>query len=310
MATSSSPKSIAASRTLQAVRAVTSTPPRFTPMVIEDFEAKALGLATADGWYKADYVDSPVYTGARAIKFRTGGSVSEACPYGPGATLYAGRKPTPALIPKGEAIWQRFYMYFPSEFSFGYKYSGGAGSSDGSTLASCGFDPDTADGNPGLKFLVFSPDVGTSRSYFQITVGRRVVGQPAGAEMRFVNESNPSSNRAALKRVPLDRWFAMQFAMKVADDNTGFMRAWVDDELIVEAVNVPTISATANGVNEWGMGDYWNGYPWTDGVEGRNAFYVNDIIVASTLAGYGTPTGVDASGNAYISPLTTVGDLS
>ena len=49
---------------------------------------------------------------------------------------------------------------------------------------------------------------------------------------------------------------------------------------------------------------------YTDGAPDRNSFYIDDIILASDLPGYGAPTGVDAAGNAYIDPATRVGDLA
>ena len=307
MATNDSPLSVAALRELALPLGSgpdPNPPAAFTAMIAEDFESKTLGAATDDGWWKSDYVDTISKAGSKSLKLRASMRETGSCPYGEAALFFGGRQPTPANVPVGETVWQRIYLYFPTTYSFGYMYSGG----DSAELSACGLGTGD-DGNATRKFLVFSPNSGTARIYLNYSCSRRQISQPSDARLWLFVEANTAGNVNAECAIPLGRWFALQFAVKVATNNTGWARAWLDDELILESTGIQTIAGSASAVTEWGIGDYWNGYPWFDGEADRDSFYVDDVVVASTASGYGAPTGEDASGNAYISPLTLAGDL-
>jgi len=51
---------------------------------------------------------------------------------------------------------------------------------------------------------------------------------------------------------------------------------------------------------DWGIGNYWNGVPWTDGGLGRTDFWVDEIILATDMEGYGAPDTLDDGGRPYI----------
>lgn len=174
----------------------------------------------------------------------------------------------------------------------------------------CGTDIIDGSAIGGLKFLVFSPNSGNPRIYLQpMTPHKEVTGGTLG---RILDEYGPQSVGLINGQItiPRDQWISFQLAVKVANtQGDGWLRAWMDDELVAERLNINTISTSATGISQWGIGDYWNGMPFTDGLAGRDTFYIDDIIVASDVDGYGAPTDTDANGNAYIATTTLVGDL-
>lgn len=217
-----------------------------------------------------------------------------------GTNYYAGRMNLAQNIPTGKTIWMRMKMFFPSAFSFGYTYSGGTvpnPTGDGCPVIA-------NDGNPtGTKWLVFSPDVGTSRNYLLAPNNFRDINPTVGSG-RLAMESNQSLNQSLTVLFPRDQWVTLEMACKVSNTGTGYFRAWMDGLLIGsiggETGNQSTISASATAIKEWGLGDYWNGSPWTDGAAGRDAFYVDEVVVATDLDGYGAPEAVDSNGYPMI----------
>ncbi len=59
------------------------------------------------------------------------------------------------------------------------------------------------------------------------------------------------------------------------------------------------------------MGDYWNGIPYTPTIGDSSIadFWLDEVIIASDIDGYGAPTTLDSGGRPYISPNTVAGDL-
>jgi hypothetical protein len=274
----------------------------FTSMVAEDSLSFSVGQAHAS-FFDANYSNVTAKSGTQSVQIRTNpGQGPSVCG---GSTFFANRRPLPALVPVGKTAWQRIYFYLPSAFSMGYVY----GIGDGAEASTCGGQA-TDGGIPNLKWMSFTPDVTTARTYFQPYVQRRQALQAVNPGLRVITEVgglvDVNGSAAAL---PRDRWFCIELAAKVSKTGDGFIRAWIDGILQAERVNISTINATDNGLAEWGIGDYWNGVPWTDGAVGRNTFYVDEIIVASDADGYGAPTATDAAGNLMIGKDTLVGDL-
>lgn len=216
-----------------------------------------------------------------------------------GTNNYAGRMNLSQNIPLGNTIWLRMKMYFPSTFSFGYSYA--ADTVPTPTADGC---PAIAnDGNTtGTKWLVFSPDVGTSRAYLLAPNDFRQINSAAGSG-RVALEYNAVSTSLNVS-FPRDRWVTLELAMKVSNTGTGYLRAWMDGVLIGSlggaTGTVSTISPSAAAVKDWGLGDYWNGSPWTDGSAGRDTFYVDEVVVATDISGFGAPTATDSNGYPMI----------
>ena len=269
----------------------------FRPMVAHDMSDLGLGEDFLD-WRRSVADDTHSFTRGRAVRVRTnpGEELLPACSGGP---FFAGRSRLPAPVPIGRTIWYQVHQYIPSTFSFGYKYSSG----DRDAARSCS---QPSDGNSSLKWLVLAPDVGTARIYMNPSVARRSV-DPVERNLRVVSEALHELCIARDVHLPRDRWFSLQMAVRVSAGDDGFIRLWMDGEFLVEVEGRTVGPATA--LIEWGLGDYWNGVPWTDGAEGRTDFWVDEIIVASDADGYDAPTGVDSGGRTYIAPCTRVADL-
>jgi hypothetical protein len=74
--------------------------------------------------------------------------------------------------------------------------------------------------------------------------------------------------------VPINRWFKIECYVKPASDATGIFRAWQDDVLIAEALNVPT--RYADGDYEFAVTNYGQGFT-PSGV----VIYVDDLNISS-----------------------------
>ncbi len=271
--------------------------PLFHPMLAIDQESRAVG---DDALFARSMVDDThSVSHGRGVRVRTNPG-EELLPACSGGHFFGGRRDLPAPVPQGHTVWFRIFQYIPSEFSFGYKYSRNAG--DGDEAAACGQSPD---GNIWLKWLVFAPDDGTARIYLSPTVARRQLANP-NPRVRIISEALHRAGDFSVN-LPRDRWFALQMAVHVSDGDDGWIRAWIDDDYLGEVQGRTTVNPSS--LVEWGMGDYWNGVPWTDGEPGRDTFWIDDIIVASDAEGYDAPTGIDAEGHPYIPSCIRAADL-
>lgn len=273
----------------------------FRPMVAYDGDGEAAG-ADFLAWRRSVYDDSRSVSQGRSVRVSTNPG-PDALPACSGGHFFAGRTRLPTTVPQGSTLWFRIYQYIPSTFSFGYKYSRAAGDRD--IARACG---QYADGNLWLKWLVLAPhhDFGTARIYLSPTAARRTLTNPS-PQVRLISEAlhRPHDEPVDL---PRDRWFALQMAVRVSDGDDGFIRAWIDDQYLGEVTGRTTVADAP--IHSWGMGDYWNGVPWTDGAPGRTDFWVDEVIVASDAPGYDAPTGIDSGGRRYIDPCTRVADLT
>jgi len=288
-------------------------PTSFTPMYTDNFLDGVIGTST-NKWRYSEYSNVQAVSGGQSLMLgQNRASTTTGCD---GNHFWGNRQNLdeeaglPEAIPIGNTVWMRIYHYFPSTFSFGHMYQTGI---DSAEAAACG---KSSDGNySGMKWLVFAPNSGTRRIYHQLPSGRRKIEQPSTSDPENSTQRIQSEvlGKVAQSSVPvaLNQWVAIQMAVKVASDNTGWIRLWNGSELIAEVLDVPTVHTPdgATSIQSWGLGDYWNGVPYTDGEEGRNALYIDEIIIASDMPGYGAPTGVDAAGNAYIDPTTRIGDF-
>lgn len=292
-------------------------PAAFTPLFSDDFSGRTVGESDPV-WRNAVYVDDKSVSGTKSMRLTIPrGDTAPTCG---GSHFHSKRHRMPTLygwpeaVPEGNTVWMRMFFYFPSTFSFGYLFKDGV---DEAEAAECGKN---ADGNnSGMKWLHFGPNGDKSdRIYQQLPSGRRRITQPDPADaeasgIRLQTEVSTSTNKASQSAVPvpLDQWVSIQLAAYVASDTTGWTRVWVNNDLVAEITGQPTIDAgdNATALVEWGIGDYWNGVPYTDGAAGRDDYWLDEILIATDLPGYGAPNGLDASGNVFIDPATRVGDL-
>lgn len=250
-------------------------------------------------WTRSVFDDSRSISGNKSIKIST--KPGDVLPNCSGSHRFAGRTllDEKLRVPPGKIIWIRMMQYIPSTFSFGYKYGGEA---DRDEATACG---QNKDGNSRVKWMVISPTEGTGRVYFNPQAYRRSLGDGSGT-MRIITEFKHGLTNLDVT-LPRDKWFSLQMAVKISSKSDGFIRAWIDDSFLGE-MNGPTMSP-GSSVKDWGIGDYWNGVPWTDGEAGRTDFWIDDIIIASYMDSNGTPNTLDDGGRPYISSKTRVSDF-
>lgn len=270
-------------------------PKPFNALFVDDFLNRSLGVAYP-GWDSKSIVvdDHPGGIG-RALRCRLDAATPPVCG---GSHFFGGRSNLPQPIPIGKTIWYSQKRYHQSSQSWAYCFS----NADFSEAQACGKE---ADGNQWLKDMVLGPSTGTARIYVQPAVSRRSVAQVAGG--RIISETGPTYHDVSGMRYPLDEWFTNQVMVHVSSDGDGIIRHWINRTLVNEVFGRNVTSG--NSIAQWGIGDYWNGVPYTDGEAGRLDFWAREFIIASDIDGYGIPTGTDADGNIFIDPATTVAEL-
>lgn len=267
----------------------------FVPLFTDDFTSAASGV-DYPGWVHSKYADDHPTADTAALKIEFSPSVVASCG---GDHYFGGRSDLPEVIPEGKTIWYSQKRYHPSTQTWGYKFASGT---DTAAATTCGQD---ADGNEWLKDVVLAPSSGTERIYVQPQSARRSIALPDG--MRVITEHGALLDFDMGIKYPLDEEFTLQVGVKVASDGTGWMRVWINQTLVLEQTGANVSSG--NSLKEWGIGNYWNGVPFTDGASNRNFFWVREIIIASDIDGFGPPTGTDNLGNTFINPLTTIASL-
>lgn len=273
----------------------------FIALFKDDFSTGTLG-GVYPGWdSKSTYASDQPGVAGRSLKITVAPNTQanlDASACGLGSHSFGGRSNLPIQIPIGKSIWLQWRRYIPTNFTWGHCY---AGSGDFAAANACGY---SNDGNAWLKDLVFAPTNGTSRIYLQPTVSRRSIAQTAGN--RIISENGPILSDQAGVVYPLGQWFTHQIQVYVHDTSAGYIREWINGTLVnsCSGANV----STGNSLNEWGIGNYWNGIPYTDGTAALS-YWCRELIMATDVSGYGVPTGVDSNGFTFIDPATTVAGL-
>lgn len=246
------------------------------------------------------YDNTRAYDGTQSIKCRLSlGQPPVTCG---GSHFFGGRFNLPDLIPEGYSIWYRARFFLPSTLPMGFCFN----TSDDADAATCG---KSADGSGHTKWLVLSPDTGTARIYLNLRTPRRAMGLNNGVEL--ISEPQNTGNFVNTTQViPRDQWFTLEMQVYLSSvTDGGFIRAWVNDTYIGQH-SKKTLAAAGYKIRQWGLGDYWNGVPWTDGDGSRtDSFWIDDVIIATDYTGYGAPLGTDSGGRNRIGTLATVSDV-
>lgn len=265
------------------------------PLYFEDVSAYSVGASftpLSSGRGSVVSNEQSFSSGKSAKVLLDVGQGPSACGGGAG---FGGEIALPSNVPSGRNIWYNLRCYFPSTMTWGYVFS----TSDSSEASVCS-KPD--DGNGFTKFLVMEPDSGNARIYVQTPANRRSVAQPSvnPDDNLIVNSDTGIFGGLDFQLLPLDQWVDFQMHAYIHETN-GFIRAWINDSYIGQ-VNGPTITSSARSIASFGIGNYWNGIPFTDGGSGQDYFYVDALTVYSDIDGYGAPNGTDSGGRTYITP--------
>lgn len=276
--------------------------PTYTPLYLGTYEGRATGAAAPFGLTGVMSTDRSV-SGVRSMKINltqtnvpAGGGAATVC----GSAGFGGSITLPELVPVGDTLWMRLRVYIPSTTSLSHAFTSTVG--QGGVAAGCGGAND--DGNPtGTKFLTFDPNSGTSRIYTHIETSYR--GAPYGFGRIQIEAGAGVDNFT--ERMPLDQWFTLEMAALV-HQSSGYVRVWLNGILIGELTGIRTVADGVTGLDEVRIGDYFNGTPWTDGSH-TNYFYLDDLILATSKAGFGVPDGRDAANNPMIGAAATLIDF-
>lgn len=166
------------------------------------------------------------------------------------------------------------------------------------------------DGVSVLKYMVVSKsEIG--KIYYQPVRSRRAIARTGTALIATEGANNSRTEEAPWPLID-DAWNTIQMEVYAHSDPTlGYVRIWLGETLVSEVIT-NTLSSSTETLTEWGMGSYWNGQPYTDDLTDttRTDFWIDEVIVATDMDGYGAPTGIDPGGRTYIDPTTTVAELT
>lgn len=275
----------------------------YTPLYLGTYEGRATGAAAPFALTGVMSTDRSV-SGVRSMKINlsqtnvpAGGGAATVC----GSAGFGGSIALPEIVPVGETIWMRCKIFIPSTTSLSHAFE----NSDGrrGADAGCGSGNDDGDTPSGTKFYALDPTSGTSRIYLNIDTSYR--GAPYGYG-KLIIEAGGATDTLSL-HAPFDQWFSLELSAQIAYSG-GFVRAWMDDVLVGEILSTRTVADGVAGIDEVRNGDYFNGTPWTDGT-GTNYYYIDDVIVATSKSGFGTPDGRDAANNPMIGAAATLIDF-
>jgi hypothetical protein len=273
-------------------------PGPFTPLLKNDFSAGTLGAIFSTWEAGAVYANDQPSAAGKSLKVTVSPNTQAnldiaACA---GSSVFGGRSSFPVNIPIGKSVWVSWKRYIPANFTWGYCYGAG----DTAAATACG---ESADGNAWLKDLVFSQTSG-GRIYVQPAVARRSISQSAGN--RIIAEQGALVSDQGAVSYPLGQWFTHQVQVYVHNTSAGYIREWINSTMVNELTGANV--ATASNLIEFGMGNYWNGVPYTNGSAGLSQ-WLRELIIATDVSGYGAPTGRDSSNRVFIDPSTTVASL-
>lgn len=253
----------------------------------DDFSSGTVGSSYSGFHASTVYANDHPFLQGKALKVNLGTMTPPTCG---GAMNYGGRKALPSAIPYGSRVWYSVRLFHPVTQTWGYCYDSG----DAAEAAGC--IGKNWDGNEWTKFMVMAPTTGTARIYVQPKSSRRNVNQNLGIRLYSEESQIPNDNNSTA--FPLGRWYTLQLECLLT--TSGYMRVWIDDQVVC-FVNAAPLSS-GNSIAQWGIGDYWNGCPYTDGAANRSHFYMKDVMIATNAPGFTAPTDVDGSGNIYIAP--------
>ncbi len=252
----------------------------------DDFSSGALGNGYPGFHSSTIFADDHPHLVGRSLRVNLGTMQPPTCG---GAMNYGGRINLPQAVPYGSKVWYSARFFHPRTRTWGYCYDSG----DNAAAVACGKE---SDGNEWTKFMVLAPTTGTARIYVQPKAARRNVAQQLGMRVYSEESQTPNDNNAVAP--PLDRWHTMQ--VEVLVHQSGYLRVWID-KTVVMYVECATVSLN-NSIAQWGIGDYWNGCPYTDGAANRSHFWMKDVIIATNAPGFAAPTDLDPLGNPFIAP--------
>jgi len=260
----------------------------------DDFSSGTVGNGYTGFHASTVYANDHPYLGGKALRVNLGTMNPPTCG---GAMNYGGRINLPQSIPYGSRVWYSARFFHPSTRTWGYCYDSG----DNAEAVACGKE---SDGNEWTKFMVLAPTTGTARIYVQPKAARRTVTQQLGMRVYSEESQTPDDNNSIA--LPLDQWHTLQ--VEVLLSTSGYLRVWLDNTVIMY-VDCATVSS-GNSIAQWGIGDYWNGCPYTDGGANRSHFWMKDVMIATNAAGFTAPTDTDGSGNIFIAPTRIPRDFS
>lgn len=165
------------------------------------------------------------------------------------------------------------------------------------------------DGNENIKFMMLSSLDADPVNYCYIKQERRGFGYNLGfAAISEHENSTGGIDFSSQYTVPRDQWFTLQMAMKISSVSLGgYIRMWFNDNYLGELAT--RTCNTYKYIGRWGIGDYWNGSPWTNGTTATDSFWVDDVILATDYGPYGGILTQDSGGRLWIPPTLTYQDI-
>lgn len=241
----------------------------FKPCFFDDFESYSDGASLSNN----QPFDAAGHTTASSEQARRGKQSAKMEIHsgdGGGFGKWGGIIPIKPALAKGQEVWVRLWVYWPSSFQF------------------------TA--SPWMKFLRLHNQTssGQNGGYNDLYVDQ---ADSTTSVLRTIKEFDNNWAVYDGPKLPRDTWERYEMYLYIDNKSVdqggkGRVRIWRDDELIFNRTDVPTITESGGTINSFYLFTYWNNEQPTD-----NYCYVDDLAIATSAS---PPPNKDAQGNAYI----------
>ncbi|MCA9629730.1 MAG: hypothetical protein KC766_18775 [Myxococcales bacterium] len=245
----------------------------FQPYFFDDFEGYEDG-ASLSGNHPFDASGRSKATSDEAFRGSQSARMEIQAGDGGGFGKWGGIVPIQPALTKGQEVWVRLQVRWPSEFQF------------------------TA--SPWMKFLrLHSTRAGGGNAgYNDLYIDQADSTQSV---LRTIKEAHDVWAVYDGPQIPRDQWESYEMYLFIDDQSVesggqGRVRIWRDDALIFDRTDVPTIVEAAGTIDYFYLFTYWNNEK-----PPNNHCYIDDLVIATSAS---PPPNRDTSGRVFIGPWT------
>lgn len=277
--------------TVHNASAANPSQPAYTPLYTADFENSTVGntiqeFSSTTTSAKTTYDNSIIgpFGGQRVVRQENQSNKKG----------FGGRIVNTSLG-KNKEIWVRWFEYFPGNFCFANSVNGDNGGTGGK-----------------MKWMRFQYPSNTHRITLKMdgTPGCAAPCNNCMTKMSIdsiVGEAmgwNNIKRRIGSAGFPRSQWNALQVYMYLDDvpasaGGKARIRVWINDVLLAEITDVPTLDGATSKLSSVWWGNYWNG-----GFPKDQHWYLDEVIITSSK-----PNTTDSGGRPYIDPKTRIADF-
>lgn len=231
-----------------------------------------------DTAHNSKYSNSVVHSGSRSGSVTTiAGDKANG-----GFGKWGGAWKFPRKLKRGDEIWFRVWVYYPTGWSFNCD-----GCSEGMKFMRIHVASANG-GNEGYHHNY----INTGNNEGRLFIGGEVIGSDGKTifENKTMDELR-GKNSSGVVKVSLGQWHVYeQYVRFDSTPGKGIRRTWFDGNLIMEDKTTATLGASDSVSDFIYIWTYWNG-----GAPKTQTAYIDDVVITNEI-----PSNTDTSGNSFI----------